>query len=124
MRTSRLTILSCAALVLAACTTQRSTMSPSPAPAPELDVAERRPASNQGFSASAIKILDPRQLIRRAALELEVENVAQVPPRATTIATQMGGYVQQTRESTDRSVWVMLRVPSASLDAALDSLGT
>lgn len=63
-----------------------------------------------------------RLLVRRAQLELEVERPGDLAPRATALATSLGGYVQSTTTA-ERSVYMVLRVPASSLDAVLDSLG-
>ena len=62
-----------------------------------------------------------RMLVRRAQLRVEVERSGDVPPRATAVTTSLGGYVQSTTAA-EKSVDMVLRVPAASLDAALDSL--
>jgi hypothetical protein len=63
-----------------------------------------------------------RLLVRRAELVIEVERPADVQPRATALASALGGYVQSATTA-ERGVHLVLRVPATSLDATLDSLG-
>lgn len=63
-----------------------------------------------------------RLLVRHASLALDVERPSEVPPRATALATALGGYVQSASEVAGGGVHLTLRVPAPSLDAAIDSL--
>jgi hypothetical protein len=92
-----------------------------------------RPAAMMGPSAStqalspeiavdAANPLEARVLIRKAALGLEVEKVGSAIAAATALTTRLGGYVESSVQHSDRSARLVLRVPSTSLDASLDSL--
>jgi hypothetical protein len=121
MRRIPLTLVT--ATVLSGCTGHR-----------KVDVTAPSPRESQGPTALSAGVVgrivnsrsysDDRMLVRRAALEMETDNVAVVPARVNAMAIKFGGYVQNTRETEKRYVWVTLRVPSPSLDVALDSLST
>lgn len=55
-------------------------------------------------------------------MELEVETIAPAVERATRLADVFEGYVENATTRGDRSAQVILRVPSARLDEALDSI--
>lgn len=55
-------------------------------------------------------------------MELEVETIAPAVERATRLADVFEGYVENATTREDRSAQVILRVPSARLDEALDSI--
>jgi hypothetical protein len=68
-----------------------------------------------------------RMLIWKAWLELEVWNVSNAVARATTVAQQQGGFVEQKSGDEDAAASLRLRVPTAKLKAAvgaLEELGT
>ena len=64
-----------------------------------------------------------RLLVRRAAMDVVVGDVAQAAARTQSILVGARGYVERGQRS-DRSASFTLRVPEASLDAVIDSLGT
>jgi hypothetical protein len=64
----------------------------------------------------------PQLLVRRAALGVDVDDVAASASRAHGIAIGSGGYVER-EERAERSASVTIRVPEPRLDAALDTLG-
>ena len=64
-----------------------------------------------------------RLLVRRAAMDVVVGDVAQAAARTQSILVSAHGYVERGQRS-DRSASFTLRVPEASLDGVLDSLGT
>ncbi|HVD06578.1 MAG TPA: DUF4349 domain-containing protein [Gemmatimonadaceae bacterium] len=66
--------------------------------------------------------LEARILVRKAALGLEVEKVGSAIAAATALTTRLGGYVESSVQQSERSARLVLRVPSTSLDASLDSL--
>lgn len=106
------------ALALAGCNGNRAAArSRSDARLSEVIVTGAGPGAQPSVTSS-----QERLLVRRAELSIEVERPADVAPRATALATSLGGYVQSTT-SAERSVYMTLRVPAPSLDAALDSLG-
>jgi hypothetical protein len=61
-------------------------------------------------------------LIRRAALGVDVAELAPAVTRAHTLAVSTGGYVER-EQVEERSASLTLRVPAAKLDVALDTLG-
>lgn len=64
-----------------------------------------------------------RLLVRRAAIDVVVEDVARAAARAQSILVSSNGYVEREQRA-ERSVAFTLRVPEASLNAVLDSLAT
>ena len=64
----------------------------------------------------------PQLLVRRAALGMDVDDIAISTSRAHGIAIGSGGYVER-EERAERSASVTIRVPEPRLDAALDTLG-
>ena len=106
--------------LLAACTSPggMATRSPAPPPAPMVaSEADMRGAGDE-FATAA----QQRLLVRRATVAIEVDDVAPVAGRAAAVVTQLGGYVQSTQTS-ERSLYMVVRVPAPVLDAAADSLG-
>jgi hypothetical protein len=93
-------------------------------------VADARPAA--ATDAEAIAQLDPaeasrmqdtRVLIRRASMQLvDLEDPRVAAERVAAIARAMGGFVERSSESTRGGVHITIRIPSASLDAAMDSV--
>lgn len=63
-----------------------------------------------------------RVLVRRAAMEVEVEEVAPAVERATALAQAFEGYVENVTTHEDKNASLRLRVPSARLSEAVDSL--
>jgi hypothetical protein len=61
-------------------------------------------------------------LIRTAALDIEVEKVSTAIAATTALITRQGGYVESSVQRSEGSARLVLRVPSISLDATLDSL--
>lgn len=106
-----LLLLAAAACSTAAPMKARSTTAPAPAPvAPDL----ARDARGGD---------DVRLLVRRAAMDVVVDDVAQAAARAQSVLVGTRGYVER-GERSERSASFTLRVPEASLDAVLDSLAT
>ena len=66
--------------------------------------------------------LEARVLVRTAALEIEVEKVGSAVAAATALTTRLGGYVESSTQRSEGSARLVLRVPSTSLEASLDSL--
>lgn len=64
-----------------------------------------------------------RLLVRRAALDVVVDDVSRAAARAEAVLVSSGGYVERERRA-DRSASFTLRVPEKSLGATLDSLAT
>jgi hypothetical protein len=64
-----------------------------------------------------------RVVITRAAIEIEVEEVAPAIEWATRLAQSFEGYVENATTREEKSAYLRLRVASSRLDEALDSLG-
>lgn len=65
---------------------------------------------------------DARVLVRRATIDVEVEEVARAVERATAVARAFDGYVEHVMTNETKSAYLRLRIPSRQLDAAIDSL--
>jgi hypothetical protein len=85
------------------------------APAPE-------PSAEMSTAVNAPVATDARVLVRTAAIELEVESVPNAVSAATALTNRLGGYVESSSQRSEGSARLIVRVPSASLDASLDSL--
>jgi hypothetical protein len=66
---------------------------------------------------------DAKLLVRRAAMDVVVGDVAQAAARAQSILVGAHGYVER-GERSERSASFTIRIPEASLDVVLDSLAT
>jgi hypothetical protein len=62
-------------------------------------------------------------LVRRAAMDVVVNDVAAAAARAQSVLVSSGGYVER-GDRGERSASFTLRIPEKSLDATLDSLAT
>lgn len=100
-------------LATAACTTKPYSARAAAAPAPVLAAQTVAPAS----------VEETRLLVRRAAMDVVVEDVARAAARAQSVLVGANGYVERDQRS-ERSASFTLRVPERSLDAVLDSLAT
>jgi len=86
---------------------------PQVAPAPDAATLSQAPVS----------LDDARMLVRRAAMDVVVDDVARAAARAQAVLVASGGYVER-GERAERSASFTLRIPEKSLDATLDSLAT
>lgn len=75
----------------------------------------------QGIELSSAEQAAERVMLRTAAAELVVENIAPAHARATALARILGGRVER-EVVTERSAMLILRVPDVRLEGALDSL--
>ena len=64
-----------------------------------------------------------RVIITRASLEVEVEEVPPAIEQATRLTRALEGYVENSTTREDKNAYLRLRIPSARLNEALDSLG-
>jgi polyhydroxyalkanoate synthesis regulator phasin len=64
-----------------------------------------------------------RVIITRASLAVEVEEVAPAAERASRLAPQLGGFVENLTTREDKTAHLRLRIPAPRLQEALDSLG-
>jgi hypothetical protein len=63
-----------------------------------------------------------RVVVRRATIEVEVEEVAPAVERATQLTQGVEGYVENATTREDKVAYLRLRLPSSRLTEALDSL--
>ena len=75
-----------------------------------------------GAAPTLAQSLGGRMLIRRASMQLEVENPVGMSSRVGDIAMRLGGYVERSRESSTGGVDVTVRVPEPSLEQAMDAV--
>lgn len=122
MRSLSFLLASSAVLALAACSRPASGV-PTAAPAPSGSGREQSPRAE-------ISPLDAaeRLLVRRARLDMEVDDPVAFAGRVEATIRRFGGFVAQSTRRSDvgrgrGSAELVLRVPAASLDDALDSLG-
>ena len=103
----------------AACTTNpavaRTKSGVPPAPQPAAAVGQTQLTSG---SAEAVRLL-----VRRAAMDVVVDDVARAAARAQSILVTSSGYVEREQRA-ERSATFTLRVPETALEAVLDSLAT
>jgi hypothetical protein len=105
--------------MLAACAT-RGTIRSSAA-AGEITTA-MAPEATAGTGAPSQGLPADRMLVRRATVELEVDEPQNIAVSARTIAQGLGGYIERSSEASGRMVRVTMRVPTAALDAAMDAV--
>ena len=110
----------CAALLALAACTRSSNAPSSPIPA-------RAGGEQSSVDADRARAQD-RLLVRRASLDVEVRDPTQFAERARSLTERLGGFVAHSSRTgngdpDDGQVQLVLRVPSDSLDTALDSLG-
>ncbi len=116
-----------AALVLiafsTACATSRQGSPASTAPAVrQQGVGASTAVAPPGETPTPRQSLSGRMLIRRASMQLEVENPVGISSRVTDIAARLGGYVERSRESSTGGVEMTIRVPEPSLEQAMDAV--
>ena len=63
-----------------------------------------------------------RVVVRRATIEVEVEEIAPAVERATQLTQGFEGYVENATTREDKAAYLRLRLPSSRLTEALDSL--
>ncbi len=87
-------------------------------------------SARRGVSVKAVTVSEAvartqqqaRVVVRGASIEVEVETVAPAVERATRLADVFEGYVENATTREDKSAQVILRIPAARLDEALDSI--
>ena len=97
--------------------------SPMRTPAVQAQVGVGPSPATSASDLAAERAETNRLLVRRAAMDVVVDDVARAAARAQSVLVQSGGYVEK-GERSERSASFTLRVPEASLDAVLDSLST
>ena len=63
-----------------------------------------------------------RMLVRRAGMQLEVENSVGISTRVGDLVARLGGYVERSRESSSGGVEMTVRVPEPALEQAMESV--
>ena len=121
---SRPAVVTALILLSAACATNRSAMKPAPDAAAERAMASDTPLSPEETRAEPAQAGIGRLLIRRASMLLEVENPEAVARRVAAVTASLGGYIEQSRESSGGGVHIRVRVPAATLEEAMDSVAT
>lgn len=103
----------CGALaMLGACGGAARGVQPFEVSAEKIESAAPIPRSQQGA----------RVVVRRAAMEVEVDEVAPAVDRASALAQSFDGYVESVTTNETKNASLLLRVPSTRLNEALDSL--
>jgi hypothetical protein len=74
-------------------------------------------------AAVPVSVDAERMLVRRAAMDVVVEDVAAAAARVQSVVVNLSGYVERGQLG-ERSASFTLRVPEKALDATLDSLAT
>lgn len=82
------------------------------------------PAEGPATSAAVpVSVEAGRMLVRRAAMDVVVADVAAAAARAQSVLVSSGGYVERGQLG-ERAASFTVRVPEKALDATLDSLAT
>ena len=111
-------------LLSTACSTYRSRPSAAPDAVP-LAAARDESGPTPGEPRAGIAQASiARLLVRRATMLLEVKDPEAVARRVTDLTQSLGGYVEQSRESSGGAVHLRIRVPAASLEETMDSVAT
>ena len=122
---SRPAVVTALLVLSSACSTYRSTLARPPAADA---VAERaaldQPSVSQDEVGAQAGQSIGRLLIRKASMLLEVENPELVARRVATMTASLGGYIEQSRESSGGGVHIKVRVPAGALEEAMDSVAT
>jgi hypothetical protein len=61
-------------------------------------------------------------LIRKAGMQLEVDNPVGISTRVGDVVARLGGYVERSRESSGGGVEMTVRVPEPALEQAMESV--
>lgn len=61
-------------------------------------------------------------LVRRAGMQLEVDNPVGISSRVGDVVARLGGYVERSRESSGGGVEMTVRVPEPALEQAMESV--
>jgi len=123
---SRPAVATALLLLSAACSVMsRSTLSPAPDAVPAGAVSSETPLSPDEARSPAAQAGVARLLIRRASMLLDdVKDPELVARRVTMVTASLGGYVEQSRESSGGGIHIKVRVPAATLEDAMDSVAT
>ena len=114
----------CLPPLISACAISRPSSSPAALPEARQTpmVGATTAAPPPGESPTTAQSLGGRMLIRRASMQLEVENPIGISSRVSDIAARLGGYVERSRESSSGGVQMTVRVPEPSLEQAMEAV--
>ena len=114
----------CILPLVSACAVGRQMSSPAARPegSPARTVGASTAAPSPGETPTTAQSLGGRMLIRRASMQLEVENPVGISSRVSDIAARLGGYVERSRESSTGGVEMTVRVPEPSLEQAMEAV--
>ena len=113
-------LILCAALALAMGCQKAAKRAPMTAFGAESYVMDAAPAS---MPMRARAPAEPRMLIWRATLSVEVGNISNAAAQASALVRQSGGYVEREWNSDDTSITLTLRVPMATFSNTVSNLG-
>jgi hypothetical protein len=92
---------------------------------PASEVSEQTVLSRDEARSPAGQASFARLLVRRATMQLQdVKDPQVVARRVSAITTALGGYIEESRESSGGGVHIKVRVPAAALEEAMDSVAT
>jgi len=66
--------------------------------------------------------LGGRMLVRKAGMQLEVDNPVGISTRVGEVVSKLGGFVERSRESSGGGVQMTVRVPEPALEEAMESV--
>lgn len=122
---SRPAVVTALLLLASACSAYRGARSPAPDAVPVGAVSSETPISPDEARSPAGQAGVARLLIRRASMLLDdVKDPDLVARRVATVTASLGGYVEQSRESSGGGVHIKVRVPAGALEEAMDSVAT
>ncbi len=84
--------------------------------------AVRNPGGGQAPEADRAKASGERLLVRRASLEVAVQDVAVATRAAEALARELGGFVESSRTRVDGPSRLVVRIPEPRLEEGLDRL--
>ena len=123
---SRPAVVAALLLLSTACTTmRRGTLDSAPDAVPAGSMARQTAAGPADAGAQTGQAGVGRLLIRRASMLLDdVDDPELVARRVTAMTASLGGFIEQSRESSGGGVHIKVRVPAELLEAAMDSVAT
>ena len=119
---SRPAVVTALILLSAACATGRSATPAAPDAVDARAATKDIPLSLEQTGGQPSQAGIGRMLIRRASMLPEVENPEVVARRVAAVTASLGGYIEQSRESSGGGVHIKVRVPAETLEEAMDSV--
>ena len=118
-----LVLLSSACATMGGSAATKTVSAPDAVPASE--ITEQTVLSRDEAQSPIGQASFARLLVRRATMQLQdVKDPQVVARRVSAITTALGGYIEQSRESSGGGVHIKVRVPAAALEEAMDSVAT